>query len=232
MLLDRGEGLFWRGASVQAHSYSCGLKVKEARPFDEVSGFPVDGQQMTVRPVSGLLLLGRPPAILGRVTAIVVDPINGVTRRGALSHIRQKTSVIAPLIAHDDAAAAVISEILTARIGAALEHAGPYPVCRADAAYCVAVLALNFSAQATTRPDITPLQVATVGDSSAATRASADPINNPRRVAFSPADYGQSSEHHACKVVNRRPHNHSIIARGETTWRDAFASRGISGSRS
>lgn len=79
--------------------------------------------------IVGLFLLGRPPAILWRVRAVVVDAVYRVLRRWAWTHIRNEGSVVvAPRIADSDAAPAIVLKDGIARVVAALFHSFPCSV--------------------------------------------------------------------------------------------------------
>ena len=75
--------------------------------------------------VSGLLCAGRPLAILRRVGSVVVDPLQGKPF-GALPHVVPESGeVLAPTIAHRDAARPVPLVGMVVRVVAAVAHLHP-----------------------------------------------------------------------------------------------------------
>ena len=86
-----------------------------------------------VRPtITGLYRTTCPSAVLGRVQAIVVDPIKRASRR-ARGHVRDEGADVMPALAHGDSASTVSGILRELRVVAAGHHCLPCPVERMGA---------------------------------------------------------------------------------------------------
>jgi len=81
--------------------------------------------------IDRLLLHGRPSAVSRRVSVVVIDALQRQSRSWPAAHVRdERGEVMAPSIAHGDAAAAVTRVRLRVRIDAALNHRLPDVIFR------------------------------------------------------------------------------------------------------
>jgi hypothetical protein len=108
-----------------------------------------------VSSVTCLLKRSRPTTIARRVALVVVHPINGATSR-TLTHISQEVFEGEPSLAHLDAPTAVPVVRRVTRIGAAVHHCLPRPVCRRIGPPVRRAPARGASCAPTAPEDVTP----------------------------------------------------------------------------
>jgi hypothetical protein len=133
--------------------------------------------------VSRLLLGGGPSAVLGRIGAVVVYPVNRVLFGRASAHVGKEVRIgVAPSLTHDNPAATVASEVVVPAVVAAGLHAFPNFVLSRCFTYCA--LAMNFvraglavlPLRAATRFNSARAKVASRSHSRSATVATTQPL--------------------------------------------------------
>lgn len=89
------------------------------------SGAPVSPAIDRLAAVQRLLAACRPPAVFGRVGAIVVNSVELMIRRWSTAHVSEKADVVVPVRVDCDAPAAITLPILVLGIATAVAHVGP-----------------------------------------------------------------------------------------------------------
>lgn len=72
-------------------------------------------------------------AVAATVMAIVVDPLHGMARRGAATHVGDKVGEVLPALANADAAGTVVCPFSGVGVGATILHGAPNPIFRDSA---------------------------------------------------------------------------------------------------
>ena len=101
-------------------------------PFRNCQGPAVECHSAISSPVHALLPARRPSAILRRVRAVIVDPVETMLRRRTRAHVAIKRGEpLPPFLAHPNPARPVIREASRVRVMAAIPRRLPRPVFRA-----------------------------------------------------------------------------------------------------
>jgi hypothetical protein len=100
-------------------------EVEFPRPSGKRHGAITNRDEVIVSSVVGLLDPGRPPAISGRVIAVIVDPIKLVFWRRLRPHVSQEALERAPSFTDSDPTSAVVFVARVAFIAAPLVYTSP-----------------------------------------------------------------------------------------------------------
>ena len=84
--------------------------------------------------ISALLLWGSPAAVAGLVVAVVVDAIDGMSRRRSLAHVRDEGGERLPSLTDANAPAAVPLVVRSLRVLASVFHGRPHTILGAGLA--------------------------------------------------------------------------------------------------
>src|ERR1035438_2933855 len=123
--------------------------------------------------VTGLLGIGCPSAVRGRIVAIVVFAIERVVRRWPFSHVLEKRGErVSPACTNRDAATAVSFPTFIVRVCAASDHCAPKHVFRQAVTTSAramfqraAASCFKFAQKATATADLAPLYIASLDHS-------------------------------------------------------------------
>lgn len=117
----------------RSFQWPCAKTVVHRRLCDTESFGPCRGRQCLApevnqprrRSVVVLLLPRRPSAVLGRVSGIVIDPLNRHARR-RVAHVVVERARIAPPLAYADPAPAIAVKPQALRVVTTVDHSGPH----------------------------------------------------------------------------------------------------------
>lgn len=119
------ESLFSAPSLSESFDKGVFLQANGACPLRHRHGFAVESDPCIVAAIVVLRGDGRPSAVLGRITLIVIDAIKGVVLIFTVAHISQEILEREPSLAHSNSAPTVIHVIFVTRVKASLFHRGP-----------------------------------------------------------------------------------------------------------
>jgi hypothetical protein len=101
----------------------------QCRGLNYCEALPLVGDNSIVPAVVGLLYARSPDAVVGLVSAIVILPLDRMSRTGPWPHVGQEVlEALPPAITYSDSARAVILISRSLRVGAARVHTDPREV--------------------------------------------------------------------------------------------------------
>lgn len=135
--------------------------------------------------VANLLSTCRPATVFRRIRAIVVDPVDGMRKTRALSHVRKKCLEILPAVAYSDAPPAVPVKSFVVGVFTPCAHGQPDFVCWRIGHAMRAVCFLDPSeAQTAAGFGFSPAKIVTAHEAFITAVASAKPANSARDFAY------------------------------------------------
>ena len=144
-------GVMMRPASDQSRADAVLVDAGSASPFRDRQRYSVRRNSTTRATVIRLLSLVGPSAIVWTVGTVIVFALDGVLRRRTTPHVSEKLrEAVSPLIAHNDAASAVVTKVVMFLRMATAAHIRPCAVLCAASAAMRAVVSARLNAQAPT----------------------------------------------------------------------------------
>ncbi len=174
------------------------------QPLSERAPFAVELDEPTAPPIVGLYPNQHPAAVPWRVMTVVVNAFQRVQRRRSRPHVAvERCEILAPRIAHRDAAATIVRIVCPFRITASRLHARPHSVLgdvRQSVRSIETTKSLPVQTPATLR--VAGVQIDGADHGHFAARASTLPANLPSRIWRAPLNC-QAPKHLAGQIVHR-----------------------------
>jgi len=121
-------GFFWRPTGAESPGDDHPVQVRYLFPLAQKERFPVRSNSAVGSPVSRLLFLGRPSAVVGFVVPAIVYSVDGVLRSRSSAHVGKKGGEFIPPRTNGNPSSPVEIEIRVPFVSASCEHGGPASV--------------------------------------------------------------------------------------------------------
>lgn len=108
-------------------------------PINKKLSFTIEGKPNTTAPISRLLFLRRPIAVLRSVTQIIISALNRVRLTRTFAHVSKEIFKVFPTLANSNSATTVFRIMRIGRIGTSAKHLAPNFIkkCTALSVSCV-----------------------------------------------------------------------------------------------
>lgn len=186
-------------------------------PFGQRHGAAVVFVVNVAATVCALVLWHAPHAVVWAVWAIVVNALNRVPGRWARAHVLDEVLEGQPALAHNNAARAVVGEVLGSRVRAAIDHAGPDSMLararRAMRAQAFGVaLSKLLAANAAAGQAATVQQVCSSHQLVLPTGTRANPSRAPAGCVLATVRNGKAAKNVASQIVSFNHNQHCITS--------------------